>query len=329
MKRSGIPTRYAYCDLCVLIGILVCIVGDCAFAQNPFQITINEDTISVDSADQALFRYQYEQVPFKPCVRELFTPAGVNILRDAPPDHPHHHALMFAVAVDGVSFWGESTEPGRQAHHSIAEVRVDKSDGLPRAGFHERIDWINPRSKELMLQEQRTIKIQTVPGQSVTLLTWHSVLEPPAGKKTATLTGARYHGLGMRFVQSMDTGGAFFIADDKKGKVFRDKERLVRSRWCAYSAKADGKLVTVAMFDYPDNPRYPATWFTMTEPFAYLSAALNLHKQPLKIELHKPLKLRYGVALWDGRVEKDKIEKLYRLWLNQQSNLYPLGIIKI
>lgn len=318
MKRSGISTRYACCCLCILIGILVCISGDYAFAQNPFQITINDDTISVDSADRSLFRYQYEQVPFKPCVRELFTPAGVNILRDAPPDHLHHHALMFAVAVDGVNFWEESTEPGCQVHRSIAEVRIDKVEGLPRAGFRERIDWINPRNKELLLQEHRTITIQTVPGQSVTLLNWYSVLEPPAGEKTATLTGARYHGLGMRFVQSMDTGGDFFSSDYKEGKVFRDKERLVRSRWCAYSAKADGKPVTVAMFDCPGNPRHPATWFTMTRPFAYLSAALNLHEQPLKIEQHKPLKLRYGVALWDGQVKKDKIEKLYRLWLNQK-----------
>ncbi len=320
MKRSGISTRYERCGLCVLIGILVCISGDCAFAQNPFQITINNDTISVDSADHSLFRYQYEQVPFKPYVREYFTPAGVNILRDAPADHLHHHALMFAVAVDGVSFWEESTEPGRQAHRSIVEVRIDKAEGLPRAGFRECIDWINPRNKELLLREQRTITIQTVQGQSVTLLNWHSVLEPPTGEKTATLTGARYHGLGMRFVKSMDSNGDFFIADDEKGKVFRDKERLVRSRWCAYTAKADGKPVTVAMFDCPDNPRHPATWFTMTKPFAYLSAAMNLHKQPLKIEQHKPLKLRYGVALWDGRVEKDEIEKLYRLWLNQKSN---------
>ena len=321
MKRSGISTRCAGYSLCVLIGTLVCTVGNSALAQNPFQITTNENTISVCSADHSLFCYQYEQVPFKPYVRELFTPAGVNILRDAPPDHPHHHGLMFAAAMDGVSFWGEKTEPiGRQAHRSIAKMWVDKVDGLPRAGFCERIDWINSHSKELMLQEYRTIEIQKVQGQSASLLTWRSVLEPSAEKKTATITGARYQGLGMRFVQSMDTDGDFFIADDKKGKVFRDEERLVRSRWCAYTAKADGKSVTVAMFDPPENPRYPASWFTMTKPFAYLSSAMNLNKQPLKIEQHKPLKLCYGVALWDGRVEKDEVEKLYRLWLNQRSN---------
>ena len=84
-----------------------------------------------------------------------------------------------------------------------------------------------------------------------------------------------------------------------------------RSAWCAYSAAADGKPVTVAMFDDPKNPRHPATWFTMDAPFAYLAATLNLSKEPLPIESAEPLTLRYAVAVWDGDVGPEKIGKLY------------------
>ena len=50
----------------------------------------------------------------------------------------------------------------------------------------------------------------------------------------------------------------------------------------------------------------------MLDPFAYLSATLNLYKEPLEIVADKPLELAYGVALWDGEVSSEKIEAMYR-----------------
>ena len=102
--------------------------------------------------------------------------------------------------------------------------------------------------------------------------------------------------------------------DGKAGKVYRGDERLVRSRWCAYTAKADGKEVTLAMFDHPTNECHPATWFTMSKPFAYLSATLNLHEEPFKLIADRPLRLRYAAAIWDGRPETEQIEKAYKTW---------------
>ena len=43
----------------------------------------------------------------KPYADQLFSPAGVQVLRDSPLDHKHHHGLMYALAVDGVNFWEE------------------------------------------------------------------------------------------------------------------------------------------------------------------------------------------------------------------------------
>ena len=84
--------------------------------------------------------------------------------------------------------------------------------------------------------------------------------------------------------------------------------------WCAYTAMADGKPVTAVLFEGPGNPR-PVLWFTMAKPFAYLSATLNLHREPLVVEAGKPLTLTYGVAVWDGKVKAEEIEKLYARWL--------------
>jgi hypothetical protein len=54
----------------------------------------------------------------------------------------------------------------------------------------------------------------------------------------------------------------------------------------------------------------------MYDPFAYMSATLNLHREPLEVTQSQPLVLTYGVALWDGHVSKDEIEKAYQHWLS-------------
>ena len=279
-------------------------------------ITIDDTAVSVRAGDRLVLRYRYQNVPFKPYVEQLFTPHGINTVRDAPHDHLHHHGLMFAVAVNGVNFWEETGAAGRQAHRSFADVRIGACNDLPCAGFTEYITWINPRSQELLLTERRTIEVSCAKDLGASLLTWQACFDPPPEKTSFTLTGHHYFGLGMRFLESMDAAGQFLNGGTDSVEVVRGDERNFRSTWCAYAAEADGKPVTVAVFDCPDNPRHPATWFTMTRPFAYLSATLNLHKKPLAVASESPLALRYGVALWDGRVEAGRIERLYRSWVS-------------
>jgi hypothetical protein len=282
------------------------------------RITTEENIISVHTGDSVLLRYHYRDVPFKPCVQQLFSPRGVNVLRDAPADHQHHHALMFAVAADGVNFWEEQQAPGRQVHRSFADIKIEKREDVPIAGFTEQLDWINPRSKELLLKENRTIRVCQLNDFKATLLSWQSSFAVPSGKESVTLTGSHYFGLGMRFLKSMDVGGQFRNAEGKTGDVVRGDERLVRARWCAYTAAANGKPVTIAMFGHPNNLRHPTQWFTMTKPFAYLSATLNLHKEPLAVKSYKPLVLRYAVAVWDNRVGNERIEKVYNWWIKNK-----------
>ena len=285
-----------------------------ASAESPMQLTVGENAISISAGRQVLLHYRYRNVPFKPYVRQLFSPGGVNVLLDAPADHLHHHGLMLAVTVDGVNFWTEHQSAGHQAHRSLAHTSVDDYEEMPRASFTQHIDWLNLHPQRLLLKETRRIEICRVKDLEVTLLTWQSRFELPPGKKSATVTGAHYHGLGMRFLKSMDAVGQFRNADQKIGEIVRGDERLVQSTWCAYSANTNGRTITVAMFDHPGNPRRPATWFTMAKPFAYLSATLNLHREPLKVTADNPLVLTYAVALWDSHVEADRINRLYQGW---------------
>jgi len=285
----------------------------------PLKIAKDKTTVAVAAGEKPLLEYRFAGVPFKPCVRRFHTPAGVNVLRDSPHDHVHHHALMFAVAADGVGFWTEAPKKsGSQVHRSVSGSTGSASGGVSTATVTGQLDWITP-DKKPVLAEKRTIVVYHGKDLPASLLTWRTVLQPAEGKDSVALTGAHYYGLGLRFVQSMDGVGRFLHSSGEEGKVIRGTERLTRDKWCAYTAPAEGKQVTIAVFDHPDNARHPAHMFTMTRHFSYLAATLHLWKEPMKLTAKTPLDLRYGVALWDGAQEAKEIEKLYDRWVKLAS----------
>jgi hypothetical protein len=248
-----------------------------------------------------LARYRFGSVPFKPYVDELRTPSGQNILRDAPHDHLHHHGLMYAIKVGDCSFWAEwDGSFGKQV-----TVQCESEDGR----LITEIDWNTPQSKTL-LKEVRQITVEQ--KDNVTLLDWKGALT--AQVDTVLGDSYYYYGLGMRFDETMDKGGRFFNDTGKHdGRITRDDERLKPCQWMAYTTKLHGQPVTVAMFDHPSNP-VPMTAFTMGETgnsFAYISATMNLHPEPVELKSGETFAFQYRVAVWDGEVSPETVEKTY------------------
>ena len=298
-----------------LPAVLVLLVAGLAFAEAPSPEGAGPDVEVMKVDGRLLLEYRHGGELFKPYVSKFFSPSGVNVLRDQIADHPHHHGLMFAVGIDGVDFWSEAKNCGRQISKSFGPTKDKPSEFPGAAVIDNQLQWVGPQGGAALAGEDRQITADRREGLGATLLTWRTKLAPAEGKPSIKLSGSHYFGLGMRFVQSMDGADDFFTPEGKAaGETVRGNERLVRGKWCAYAAEADGKPVTVAMFDYPENVR-PAWWFIMAKQFAYMSATLNLHREPLTVEAGKPLALTYGVAVWDGKVAADDVEKLYRRWL--------------
>ncbi|MEN6428087.1 MAG: DUF6807 family protein [Phycisphaerales bacterium] len=316
MNKMNVP--------CIAAVVSLFAASSGLWAQQPLRVMVDANSICVRAGESPVLQYRYGDVPFKPYVKELYTPAGLNVLLDAPSDHLHHHALMFAVAVDGVNFWEETPTAGRQSQRGDStNVVIAEHGGGPSAGFRVTPAWVDGTGSKGELGEVRTIEVCRVDKLAATVVTWRSDLAVPKNKQTVTLSGSHYFGLGMRFVRSMD-GGEFFNADGKEGTIFRGEERLVQSDWCAYTGAINGKPVTVAMLGHPSNPRHPAMWFTMAKPFAYLSATLNLHEKPLVVTSGEPLVLRYAVVAWDGRVGTDRINEAYQWFTGDYSRVPKL-----
>ena len=278
------------------VGLLL----PCAAAE----VSTQGGALTIRSGERPVLEYLSVESPLKPYVRQLFTPSGINVVRDQVPDHIHHHGLMFAWKVDGVDFWGEAKGAGSELGRgcSARDSQID-----------QKLDWVGGNNRELLLVERRRIAVERSSDLAAHLVTWQATFRTPPAKDSVTITGAHYHGLAMRFLKTMDAAGAFVNSENKAGDIVRGEERLVEARWCAYTAAVEGKPVTIALFDGPGNPR-PATFFTMARPFAYLAVTLAVHKQPLNIENQKPLTLTYGVAVWDGKIGAGRIDRLYRAW---------------
>jgi Methane oxygenase PmoA len=300
----------------LLIGLLTLSASELHAADPPvLQVQQDASLVTVAVGPQLVLKYRYGDAPFKPYIQELCTPSGVQILRDSPADHVHHRGVMYGIFANGIDFWSETPQCGKQVSRGLAAVLTDPKDGVASCRLAQGLDWIPPNADRPLLIERRLLQVHRGADLQATLLTWHLDLQPAEGVNAVKLTGSHYDGLGIRFVQSMDQVGQFQYAAGVPGPIVRDTERVTLDKWAAYTAPADGKTVTVAIFDDPHNVRHPAGMFTMLQPFSYLSATPNIWKEPLELAQGKSLAARYGIAVWDGKVGQEQIESLYQRWL--------------
>ena len=214
------------------IAILLLIAG-AALAEVPAPRAAGPMSEVIKDGDRQVLEYCYGSDLFKPYVAKLFSPSGVNVLRDNVADHLHHHGLMFAVGVDGVDFWAENQKCGREVTRGFEAVKDLPADATGLATLESRLEWVGPADGQTLAMEARKITAYRRRELGATLLTWQTKLAPPEGKPSIKLSGSHYFGLGMRFVPSMDGVEGFSTDSDPKaaGETVRGDERLLRGKW--------------------------------------------------------------------------------------------------
>ncbi len=276
----------------------------------------DSENITLRAGSRLVCDCKFWNTTHKPYVIRMYTPGGRNLLRDSPADHIHHHGLMFAVSANDCDFWAEYPDQpmGKQ---ELTELSVAAAADAPNASQATATLHWNNAAGEGILREKRTL--EAVSYDAATLLTWSCELSKTPGEQL-TLGGSHYFGMGMRFVESMDNGGVFrFSRDQGESTVPRGDERVTQASWAAYTAVlADGEPATAVIFSHPENVR-PMFAFTMgdsSNAFAFLSATLNLYREPYRWNDDAAVRLRWGIALWDGNPSVESIEAAYAFWLS-------------
>ena len=264
--------------------------------------------------------YAFSPQAFKPYVKALYTTSGRNVLRDSPHDHLHHHALMYGIKVNGVNFWEEVPGCGVQRVMQTSEPKLLPDSGGSQAEIHQVLHWVTPEDAFLpptnspaLLTEQRTITLTINPQTHEVAVHWRSVFEVGTKTNIVTLTGANYHGLGMRFIEELDPFATHFSADGSPD-LSDNKQDVSAHKWTAVSFKDGNSPVTIALFGHPANSHGNANFFSMKTPFAYLSATQGLEKEPLVYRRGEHFELDYLLCLYPEVKSSQDLEKRYQQW---------------
>ncbi len=288
-------------------------------------VRTGQGELEVRYKGRKLLVYAFATNQFTPYVRELYTLRGENVLRDAPPDHLHHHGLMYAVYVNGINFWEERGTPGIEKHVELPlhTARTDAS-GRPVASFTELIHWVAPTNRNAadtlqaaLLIEQRTLTLAVYATNQEVALRWESQFQvgPHTGK--LTLHGPNYDGLGLRLPESFNHVATFRNSADHP-YTGQNTQNVIPAQWTSVSGVMDGHNVMLVMFGCKDNAGGDAAFFTMLDPFAYLSATQGLDKKPLEYAPGDKFSLSYLLTVYSENKTPEFIQRRCELWKKER-----------
>jgi hypothetical protein len=255
--------------------------------------------------DKPLMVYSCAPGKYKPYVKELYTTRGYNVLRDAPEDHLHHHALMYGIRVNGLNFWEETAGNGVQKAVGTPAPVVEKSaDGREQVVLTQLIHWVAPQDAFLpdttaaaLLVEKRTLILSLNQQGEEVALEWKADFQVGAKTNTVVLAGANYHGLGVRFLRELDPLAQHSVAG-KALDLSGNRQDLSAGAWAAVSFPAAPNAATLVIAGSPSNARGDARFFSMKTPFAYLSATQSLEGEPLVYRSGDSFSLKFMVLLY-------------------------------
>ncbi|SPE62781.1 exported hypothetical protein [Verrucomicrobia bacterium] len=265
--------------------------------------------------------YDFDPQKFKPFVKALNTLSGYGVLRDSPGDHLHHHALMYGIRVNGINFWEETTGCGVQKVVETSAPEISKNEaGQPQARLVQLLYWLAPEDAFLpntnapaLLIERRTLTLTLNPKQRETALHWKSEFEVGSKTNVVTLTGANYHGLGMRFLRELDPL-AVHLTPEGTPDLAGSRQDVSAHRWEAVAFDSPGKPATIALFGAASNARGEARYFSMKTPFAYLSATQGLDGEALVYRRGERFELNYLVTIHPELKSSESLAERGRQW---------------
>ncbi len=283
-----------------------------------------EDFLRIEINEELFTNYHFKggsHVYFYP----VLGPGGLPVTRNYPMkkvdgeshDHPHHQSLWYAHGdVNGIDFWAKTSNYGTIKHDRFLVIRSGKKSGLIRSANN----WIS-KDGELICTDERNFRVYNRPNNE-RLFDYEITYK--AGDEPLVLGDTKEGSMAIRVAGSMpskpkhDTGGippghivqsTGLKDDDTWGK---------RAVWCDYYGYVDGKVVGMAIFDHPDNPRHP-TWWHVRNYGLFAANPFGLHyfegkprgSGNLTIPAGESLTFKYRIFLHEGNEKQADVAGRY------------------
>jgi len=285
------------------------------------QITDLQDRLRIDINGRLFTEYYYRNVP-RPFCYPLIGPGELPMTRNWPMknapdeehDHPHHRSLWFTHgAVNGQDFWTEAKEFGKISHEAFDEIKSGKDVGLIKS----RNKWVG-KDGSIVCTDEQILRIFNGPPNE-RLLDFEITLHASNGE--VTLGDTKEGSMAVRLAETMRLKGKVGKGHIVNSEGVRDGDTWgKRAAWCDYYGPVEGKIVGIAIFDHPQNPRHP-TWWHVRDYGLFAANPFGQHdfeKLPNKeagnlvIPAGKSVTFRYRLYLHEGDEKQAKVAEKYQ-----------------
>lgn len=230
------------------------------------QITKLDDRLRLEINGQLFTEYRFQDVP-RPFCYPVLGPGAAPMTRNWPMkeapaedrDHPHHRSLWFTHgAVNGHDFWSEARDFGKIVHDGFAEIKSGREMGVIRANNK----WV-AKNGDVICTDELTIRIHNRPANE-RVLDYEITIHASNGE--VTLGDTKEGSMAIRLNETMRLKHNKENAGKPTGTIVnsegvRDGATWgKRAAWCDYFGPVEGRILGVAIFDHPQNPRHPTWW---------------------------------------------------------------------
>jgi hypothetical protein len=273
----------------------------------PVAITFRTSEKGLDVlAGGALFTTLRTEGLAKPSLFPVIAPGGAQVTRGYPieprageeQDHPHHTSLWFAHGdVNGHDFW---TSPKGEKIVLVGDPEHAEKEGVGTASA--TFEW-RAGNGAVVCTERRVMTFRA--DEHARSIDFDFTLTP--GKDAVTFGDTKEGAFAMRVCEALRLKGPSAKGSIRSSAGEKDAACWgKRAAWVEYAGPVEGRHVSVAIFDHPENPRHP-TWWHARDYGLFAANPFGKHdfeqaparSGDLTIKPGESLRLRYRVSIAD------------------------------
>jgi len=324
--------RYHIARFAIAFGLLTTVstvrsADDSAAAppKEGVQITKLADRLRVEINGKLFTEYYFKDVP-RPYCYPLIGPGDVAMTRNWPMkdtpgeehDHKHHRSLWFAHgSMNGHDFWSEDKSFGKEVHDDFLEVSSGKDAGV----IKERNKWVTAEGT-VVCTDERTLRIYNPGSVNERVLDFEITLFASNGD--LTFGDTKEGTMAVRLAETMRLKGKVGKGHIVNSNGVRDGQTWSKkANWVDYYGPVDDKIVGIAIFDHPQNPRHPTWWHVRdyglfaANPFGQHDFEPGTEKGAgnLTVPAGKRITFRYRFYLHEGDDQQAKVAERYEQYV--------------
>jgi hypothetical protein len=285
------------------------------------KLTRDGDVIAVTIDNELFTAYHYADAD-RPYFYPVIGPTGENVTRHWPmkdgvgeeQDHPHQRSLWFTHGdVNGHDFWNEGKGP------RIIQTSIELESGADKGVLTTTSEW-QTKEGEIVCTDKRVHTFRATKDGPV--MDWQVTIIASHGN--VVLGDSKEGTMAIRIAPTLRLTGEVAAGHIVNSEGLRDDDTWGnRAKWVDYSGPLSGKPIGIALFDHPDNPRYPTWWHVRgyglfaANPFGISS----FDKKPegagnMEVKDGESVTFQYRLYMHEGDETAGKVEEQYNLYVS-------------